>query len=148
AATLLLLLLTWKRRAAIYGVSAVLYLYLLIDDSQSLHETAGWRLVPLLGLQDFEEVYHRNFEFFFLRAEDFGQLIVALSVATAIVIALYFFWPDEKAARDRSFAKWLIAWLFVFAFFAVGVDMLHIMAWEVYPPAIDVLTVIEEGGEM
>ena len=42
----------------------------------------------------------------------------------------------------------VIAWLFVFAFFAVGVDMLHIMAWEVYPPAIDVLTVIEEGGEM
>jgi len=148
AAVLLLLILAWRRRAAIYAVWAAVFLYLLIDDSQSLHEVMGERLVPLLRLRDVEEIYHQNFEYFFLRGEDFGELIVALAVATAIALALYLFWPDQAAQRERHVTKWLIGWVLLFAFFAVGVDMLHIMAWEIYPPALDVLTVIEEAGEM
>jgi hypothetical protein len=148
AAILLLLILAWTRRAAIYVVWAAVFLYLLIDDSQSLHETTGHRLVPLLGLRDFEEIYHRNFEYFFLRGEDFGELIVALGVAMAIAVALYLFWPQRAASRERIVTRWLIGWVLLFGFFAVGVDMLHVMAWEIYPPALDVLTVIEDGGEM
>jgi hypothetical protein len=50
--------------------------------------------------------------------------------------------------RERIVTKRLIAWVVLFAFFAVGVDMLHVMAWEIYPPAIDLLAIVEDGGEM
>jgi hypothetical protein len=148
AATLLLLILAWKRRATIYTVWAALFLYLLLDDSQSIHERSGGWLSRRLNLDEFEEVYRQHFEYFFLQAHDFGELIFAAAVAATIAVALYFSWPGIKAKRERSVTKWLVGWVFLFAFFAVGVDMLHVMAWEIYPPAIDLLLVVEDGGEM
>lgn len=147
-AAALLLVLAWKRRAAIYAIWAALFLYLLIDDSQWVHERAGTWLVELLDLRAFEEIYHRHFEYFLLQAQDFGELLVALTLGTILVVTLYAFWPGRRAAGERTVTKWLIAWVLLFAFFAVGMDMLHIMAWEIYPPAIEPLTVIEDGGEM
>jgi len=148
AAAALLLALAWKRRATIYAVWAVLFFYFLIDDSQWVHERAGTWLVGLLDLRAFEEIYHQHFEYFSLRAQDFGELIFALALATAIFVMLYAFWPGREAARERTVTKWLIAWVLLFAFFAVGMDMLHVMAWEIYPPAIEPLLVMEDGGEM
>ncbi len=148
AAALLLFILAWRRRAAIYAVWAILFLYLLLDDALLFHERAGGWFTQTLNLQDFQELYLRHFEFFFLRAQDFGELIFATAVGLTIAIALYFSWPGIEAKRERAVTKWLVCWVLLFAFFAVGVDMIHIMAWEIYPPAIELLGVIEDGGEM
>lgn len=147
-ASVLLLVLAWKRRAGTYVVWAVLSLYLLLDDSQWIHERAGRWLVEMLNLRAFEEVYQRHFEYFMLYAQDFGELIFALALAAAVAVALLLFWPGSDAARERIVTKRLIAWVVLFAFFAVGVDMLHVMAWEIYPPAIELLAIVEDGGEM
>lgn len=148
AAAAFLLALAWKRRGAIYAVWAALFLYLLVDDSQSVHERSGTLLVNLLDLRAFEEFYHRNFEYFFLQAQDFGELIFALALGAVIAVVVCVFWPGREATRERAVTKRLIGWVLLFAFFAVGVDMLHVMAWEIYPPAIEPLAVIEDGGEM
>ena len=44
--------------------------------------------------------------------------------------------------------KRLIAWLGLFAVFAVGFDILHVMVLEIHPPAIELIGMIEDGGEM
>ena len=148
AASLLLFILAWRRRASIYAVWAMFFLYLLLDDSLSLHKRSGGWLSRALDLRTFEGFYHRHFEYFFLQAHDFGELIFATAVGLALAVALYLSWPGRDALRERRVMKWLVAWVLLFAFFAVGVDMLHVMAWEIYPPAIDVLLVVEDGGEM
>ena len=73
---------------------------------------------------------------------------MAASLGVIIVAVLYVAWPRSDAIREKIVAKRLIAWLLLFAVFAVGFDMLHTMVWEIYPPAIELVGVIEDGGEM
>lgn len=73
---------------------------------------------------------------------------MAASLGAIIVAVLLVAWPRPDAIRERTVAKRLIAWLVLFAVFAVGFDMLHTMVWEIYPPAIELIGVIEDGGEM
>lgn len=144
----LLLILFMRRRAMIYAAWALLFAYFAIDDSIRLHERAGSWLVQVLDLWRFEEIYLEHFSYFYLRAQEFGELIVAAGLGAIIVVALFVAWPGPDAIRDRTVAKRLIAWLVLFALFAVGFDMLHTMVWEIYPPAIELVGVIEDGGEM
>jgi hypothetical protein len=148
AASALLLALAWKRRAWIYAIWSVLFLYMLVDDSSKVHERTGKWLVKTLDLRAFEEIYQRHFEYFMLYAQDFGEMIVALALGTATMFVLLLSWPARDAVRERVVTKRLIAWVVLFAFFAVGIDMLHVMAWEIYPPAIELLAIVEDGGEM
>jgi hypothetical protein len=152
AACILLLALALRRRAAIYLAWAAIFLYFLIDDAMSIHERIGGWLTTELGLDRLQEVYIGWFPGFFLRAQDFGELILALLVAAAIAVLLVLSWPPHAAARERTVMKRLVAWLGLFAFFAVGVDLLHIMTLDpvtwASTPAGEALAVIEDGGEM
>lgn len=148
SATIMLLALALTRRAVIYLAWAAIFLYFLIDDATLVHERLGGWLVTELRLDRLQEIYVAWFPRLFLRPQDFGELTVALIVAMAIAALLAFSWPARNAVRERTAAKRLVAWLVLFAFFAVGVDMLHIMAWVLYPPATDVIGMIEDGGEM
>lgn len=147
-ASLLLFALAWKRRAAIYVAWAALFFFLLLDDAESFHERAGRWLAKTLDLKAFEAIYQRHFEYFMLYAQDFGELVYGLLLATIVVGALFLAWPGRQAKRERTVTKWLVGWLVLFAVFAVGFDMLHVMAWEIYPPAIELVAMIEDGGEM
>jgi len=147
-AAVMLLVLSIRRRATIYAVWALLFAYFAIDDSIRLHERMGWWLVGVLDLRSFEEIYLEHFSYFYLRAREFGELIVAVSLGAIIVAVLCVAWPGPDAIREKTVTKRLIAWLVLFALFAVGFDMLHTMVWEIYPPAVELVGVIEDGGEM
>jgi hypothetical protein len=147
-AAVLLLILFMRRRAMIYAAWALVFAYFAIDDSIRLHERVGSWLVRVLDLRSFEDIYLEHFSYFYLRAQEFGELIVAASLGLIIVAILYIAWPRPDAIREKTVAKRLIAWLLLFALFAVGFDMLHTMVWEIYPPAIELIGVIEDGGEM
>ena len=147
-AAVLLIALFKRRRAMIYAAWALLFAYFSIDDAIRLHERGGSWLARVLDLGSFEEIYHEHFSYFYLRAQEFGELIVAASLGVIIVTFLCIAWPGPDAIRDKTVTKRLIAWLVLFALFAVGFDMLHTMVWEIYPPAIELIGVIEDGGEM
>ena len=151
AAVVLLLILALTRRAAVYLAWAAIFLYFLVDDATSIHETQGGRLAVEFGLERVQQIYAAWFPAFYLRPQDFGELAVALFAAAAIAFALILCWPRNGAVRERLVAKRLVAWLALFAFFAVGFDMLHIMAMDpvtMFTPAFYWLGVIEDGGEM
>jgi hypothetical protein len=145
---LLLLTLALRRHAAIYFGWAAVCLYFLWDDAALLHEWIGEKLAVGLGLGRIHRIYLAWFPGFYLRPQDFGELIVALIVAAAIAALLVLSWPARDAARERVVARRLLMWLGVFALFAVGVDMVHVMVSRVSPPAAYVLGVIEDAGEM
>jgi len=147
-AALLMLALSIRRRAVIYAAWALLFAYFAADDSMRLHEQGGRWLIGVLDLRSFEDFYLEHFSYFYLRAQNFGELIVAASLGSIVALALWIVWPAADAVAERRLAKKLVAWLLLFALFAVGFDMLHTMAWEIYPPAVELIGVIEDGGEL
>lgn len=130
----------YSRRALLYGAWAVLFLYLYLDDSGQLHErygstaTTAFDLAPAWGL----------------RAQDFGELTVAVIMGTVLFLflAIAYFRADLKDG-SRQFTKTLLPWLLLLIFFGVVVDMVHIqigifrLRW-----LYMLFGVIEDGGEM
>jgi hypothetical protein len=147
-ASLLLVALAVRRRAMIYLAWVAIFFYFLVDDAASIHERWGGRLAAELQLDHIQRIYIARFPGMFLRSQDFGEMTVALIVAAAIAVILVLSWPARNAARERTVTKLLIAWLGLFAFFAVGVDMVHVMAMPVSAPATYMLALVEDGGEM
>ncbi|HEY6630062.1 MAG TPA: hypothetical protein VIZ90_01290 [Rhizobiaceae bacterium] len=148
AASMILLVLATRRRAMIYGAWALLFAYFAVDDSIQLHERIGSWLIHVLDLGSVEDIYLERFSYFYLRAQEFGELIFAAGLGAIVAAGLFVAWPCPDAIRERTVARRLVAWLLLFALFAVGFDLLHTMAYEIYPPAIEWIGVIEDGGEM
>jgi hypothetical protein len=146
-ASLLLLTLALRRRAAIYFGWAALFLYFLVDDATSLHEQMGEGLARAFGLVRPQRIYVPWFHRLYLRSQDFGELAVALIIAVAIIALLVLLWPPRQAPRERVVTMRLIIWLGVFALFAVGFDMAHVMA-SLSARTAYVLGIIEDAGEM
>ena len=132
----LLLLLMIKTRVGGFGLWALVFLYLLLDDSLSLHESLGELVAngmafsPAIGL----------------RAQDFGELAVSVGVGLIFLLPVaVFYWRGTQAFKDVS--KYLVALLAALAFFGILIDMVHVavnMGWKV----AFVLGTIEDGGEM
>lgn len=122
-------------RSLMHCAWAVLFLYLLIDDSQQLHETFGkqlaqaWGLRPMLGL----------------RAQDFGELAVTAiaTVPLACLIAAAYSFSDRNARRFCHTAGLLLVAL---AFFGIVMDMIEIIV--PWARLRQVCGLIEDGGEM
>jgi len=119
----------WRRREGLLGAWALLFFYLLYDDALSLHERVGavlagqWNYAPAFGL----------------RPQDFGELTVSLAIGAAFLSLLALLYARSgRAARDAT--KDLLLLLGSLAFFAVAVDMAHVV--------VRGLTIIEEGGEL
>ena len=129
----LLLFLAIKERHFTYLLWSLLFVYLLLDDSFTIHEEYG------LYLSNY-------FEFkpmFYLRAIDFGELIVSFFsgfvLLTSIGVSLLF---TDNYVKQTS--KHLFFLLIMLAFFGIFVDMLH----QVLPWAKKIMGLIEDGGEM
>ncbi len=132
---LLLLYLAITKRSPVYFGWAILFGYLLIDDSFTVHERLGAKIntylnfSPMLGL----------------RAQDFGELSVTALFGSCFfaLIGLTHYFSDSSA---RKASRRLFVLLLTLAFFGVVTDMIHIIF---KPPAWSlILGIVEDGGEM
>ena len=126
----------WVKRALIYVIWTVLFAYLLIDDSQQIHETHGLAIADALGFQPA----------FVLRPRDFGELIVTALAAGPLLGTIGLVYLFASRSEERVFTHTMIALLIALAFFGVGVDMLDIMV--PWPWLTATLGIVEDGGEM
>jgi len=131
----LLLIVLTKTRTTGYGVWALLFLYLLLDDALQLHETFGVYLANRIDLNSIVG----------LRIQDFGELAISATAAALLLMSLIL--PYLRGAPAfRQTTKHLLLLILSLAFFGVFVDMLHVMfrSWNIAA----FLEVVEEGGEM
>jgi hypothetical protein len=132
---LMLAMLCWRRREAVYAAWGVLYVYLLCDDALGIHETAGRYIAaafhygPALGL----------------RAQDFGELLVSAS-AGCVLLGLILVCYERASSEARSASRDLVLLLGVLVFFGVFADMAHVMAQNRY--LREGFAIMEDGGEL
>jgi hypothetical protein len=134
--TLMLTFMSFKRRAVVYLAWALLFLYLLIDDSQQIHETYGEKIAVALAFKPA----------FGLRAQDFGELAVTAIAAVPLfsLIAAAYLLTSQRDAR--TFTHDMILLVVALAFFGIGIDMLDIaVPWR---SVQTILALVEDGGEM
>lgn len=126
--------LAWRHRSATFGVWALVFLYLALDDALSIHERGGARLAGALALSPA----------WGLRAIDLGELIVLAATACAVALAVAALMLRGRAGLRRV-SRDLLVLLALLAAFGVGVDALHAIAmghgWLG-------LGMVEDGGEM
>jgi hypothetical protein len=122
-----------------YLAWAILFAYLLLDDSMRLHDQAG----AALGLaMHFEGIFG-------LRPQELGELIflgLMGPLIIAMIAAAYF---DRRCADDefRQVSRWMIGMMIVLLFFGVALDMLHEMV-SFWVPLRKLVGGMEDGGEM
>ncbi len=127
-AAALLLQLAWRgesvsRQACLAW--ALLFLWVLLDDVLAMHESLGQRLMP--------------------EAPAVGELLFMLAVGLLLLYGiLRAHWRAGPEWRPWSYR--LELGLLAFAFFAVGVDLLHALVQS--PLWHPILGLIEDGGEM
>jgi len=129
---LLLLFLSFKKKHLIYFIWSLLFFYLLLDDSLSIHEEIGEYLANYFNI---ETRYN-------LRAVDFGELLVSFGVGVSFLSFLSFTY--FRAVNDvRKFSVHIFILLLFLVFFGVFIDMLHTFLGDDWK-----LGLIEDGGEM
>ncbi len=125
-----------KTREMGYIAWAIVWAYLLLDDSLRIHENLGaimaykLNLVPTLGL----------------RAQDLGELVVTATSLTflSILIGIYY---SQGSSMFRKISGDFLLLLATIAFFGVFVDMADI-AIKLGSTVKSLLVVVEDGGEM
>jgi hypothetical protein len=132
------LLLGWlglRNRSILYGAWSLLFLYLLLDDSCSVHEKLGLTIGNKLSL----------LPTFNLRSADLGELIVSAGVGLffLVLIAIAYRFGDRLS---RKTSRHLVTLLFALALFGIVIDLLHIAL--PFPSWADFLGLLEDGGEM
>ncbi len=131
----LFLFLAVKRKKGIFYVFSLLFLYLMFDDSFTLHENLGQFLAEMFHFQDMLG----------LRAVDFGELLVSGLVGLLFLAALvlFYFLSDQFS---RHIALYMGLFMGMLAFFGVALDMVEVIIPD--RGIARVFTIIEEGGEM
>jgi hypothetical protein len=127
-----------KRQAVgdwLYITWATLFLYIVIDDAFSIHETVGEILGHALG---FSNVIG-------LRPQDFGELTILSMVGMFFIVSIYFTYSNSSD-EAKTTAQMLSLFLGILIFFGIGVDMAHMIIGPYLP--VSGLTLIEDGGEL
>jgi len=126
-----------QTRAAAYLAWMTLFGFLLLDDAAQFHERAGTYLALQL---DFSPAFG-------LRAKDYGEIAFAGVIGVVVAVFLVFtFWRGSRQAQHVSADMALL--LCALAFFGVVCDALHTIAYFVAPGWRNVLSLLEDGGEM
>ena len=136
---LLLIIMAKKKANLIYIAWAILFTYLLLDDSLRIHENVGGYLV---------NYYHIQSNLLDLRAQDIGEVIV--SALSSLLLFLFIGWGylvSDKATKRIS--KHLFILVLFLAFFGVFVDTAVMFAYKSFSFWVDQFWgLIEDGGEM
>jgi hypothetical protein len=130
-------LLALRKRAFLYLGWAALFLYLLLDDSLSIHENGGELVAQALGFSPMIG----------LRPQDFGELAATAFFGllyAGILVVAYYFSHDHTA---KKLSKYLLIMLVILALAGVVVDMVHILASGNLSLGF-LLGIVEDGGEM
>ena len=132
---LMFLYLAITRRHPLYLSWALLFGYLLIDDSFAVHERLGTRISSYLNFSPALR----------LRANDFGELAVyaLFGLFFLALIGITYYFSDSSIRRN---CRPLFLLLLALVFFGVGMDMIHSIARS--PVWGHILGIIEDGGEM
>jgi hypothetical protein len=132
----LLFITAWQKKTWLYGSWALLFCYLLADDSLRIHEQFGLFLSQFLH-------FHPALA---LRATDFGELLsLALTAGTILVLIALAHYYSDKATRRLSYV--IVPTLALLIFCGVILDMAHILfAANRYTDRI--FGFLEDGGEM
>lgn len=125
------------KRQLVFGVAALLFMYLLFDDALQIHEEVGLLLVDPLGLKPALG----------MRARDFGELIVSMTVG-GVILSLGAIGYRLGNALARRVCIHLVIGCFALAFFGIFVDMIHMVLIENALWVNIILIIIEDGGEM
>lgn len=121
----------------VYAAWAIIFSYLLADDSLTIHEIAGRVVSVQFGLPSA----------FGLRPEDLGEILVsglAGGVFTLMLAGAHLVSPPPQRRANLI----LLALLVALAFFGVVVDALHVLAGADSLLLKGAVGVIEDGGEM
>jgi len=132
----LLVMVSAKAKVIGYVAWAVLFLYLLLDDALSIHESVGLHVATSL---DFSPAFG-------LRARDFGELVVT-AIAAALLLAPLAVLYLRGSVAFRLVSKYLFLLLVALAFFGIFVDMLHVALQQGWKVSF-LLGALEDGGEM
>jgi len=134
--SVLLVCLCLRARESGYLAWALLFAYLLVDDSFSVHEKVGEMLAHRLA---FEGALR-------LRAVDFGELLVSATAGAVLAVGLA--WAYLRGAAEfRQSSRHLLVLLLVLVFFGVVVDMVHI-ALDPVDWLDKSFVILEDGGEL
>ena len=126
---------SWQRKSSLLTVWTLLFSYLLIDDSLSIHEVIGSKISSLFQFQDILK----------LRAVDFGEVLFSVTVAIffLIVISWAYF---RSSSTERKYSQFLTFFLLALAVTGIFFDLIHVIVSDnLYFNFIFAL--LEDGGE-
>jgi len=131
-AVVALLISTYRlSRKWMYSIWAGVFAYVMLDDALLIHERLG-RAVAGPSSSDW--------------AWDMGQLAVWILVGL-ILLVITVGSLVRSSGQDRTNGVLLLVALLALGFFAVAVDLAHVIFRASFPGAHQLFTVIEEGGE-
>ena len=132
----LFLIISIKQSTFKYMAWALIFLYLLLDDSLEIHETFGAYLVQ-------NSTSNAPFG---LRMQDIGELLVT-AIAGSILFSLLLWAYLKGNSVFKRITKEMLLLIAVLVFFGVGVDMLH-QIFNAGKISNFLFEVVEDGGEM
>ncbi len=132
-ACLLFVILAVRKPRLLYISWALLFFYLLLDDSMQVHETAGRAISEYFNFQPM----------FRLRPLDFGEMIVS-AVSGTILFGLIAFSSLKSDTAERRVSVHMFFLILFLVFFGILIDMIHVAS----PGGHGILGLIEDGGEM
>lgn len=123
----------WQRKKFLFLAWSLLFGYLLLDDSLSIHEKIGGRISYL-----FQDAFR-------LRAVDYGEVLVSAIVGIFFLILITWGYYQSNF-MERKYGKFLIIFLLILAIPGVLLDLIHIMVHNNYHLDL-IFALLEDGGE-
>ncbi|MBX2869559.1 MAG: hypothetical protein KTR18_12830 [Acidiferrobacterales bacterium] len=129
------IILLLQSRELMHGFLGIVFSYLLLDDYFEIHEHAGENIANALGFSGTS----------LLGATEFGELVIFALYGLVFVLGFLFCYRTAHPST-RSLSLGILKILFVFAFFAAVVDVLHSLQ---LPFVIrHSIGAVEDGGEL
>lgn len=134
AIALILLQIFRKTKVTIFIVWSLFFIYLLLDDSNKIHEIIGNAIASNLII--------KGPHIFNLRGQDLGELIICTLVGSFFfLLFIRFFYQCRQLIKRINYN--LIALVMLLMFCGIFVDMAHSVL-----PSVSGMTTLEDGGEM
>lgn len=129
------LLLTTSPRSLGSVFWGLLFAVVFLDDAFALHEQAGLRLARTVPLPSLGSA----------RPEQVGEAVLLVAAGLCVCAALVVV-SMQGGPRSQNLTRTLLPGLALFAFFGIGVDLLHSMVGD--PRWRYAVGLLEDGGEM